>query len=77
LKAHSRKHTGDMLQCEHCEYTTTNPFNLKAHSRYKHTGKTFHCQYCDYKTTRSDRLKAHFRKHTDETTCQIPTTSNL
>ena len=38
LKAHSRKHTGEMLQCHHCDYTTTRSDSLKVHSR-KHTGE--------------------------------------
>ena len=37
MKRHSVKHTGDLLQCEHCEYTTAHPSALKDHSR-KHPG---------------------------------------
>ena len=37
LKSHSRKYTGEMLQCQHCDYKTCHSGALKVHSR-KHTG---------------------------------------
>ena len=55
----------NVLQCQHCDYTTAYSGDLKAHSR-KHTGDMLRCQQCDYVTTRLDCLKKHSRKHTVE-----------
>ena len=52
-----------MLQCEHCDFLTTHPGNLKILS-CKHTDDMFQCQHCDYAATQSANLKAHSRKHT-------------
>ena len=38
LKAHFRKHTGEMLKCQYCDYTTPHSGALKAHF-HQHTGK--------------------------------------
>ena len=65
LKVHYRKHTGDMLQCQHCDYTTAYSNNMKSHSR-KHTGEMLQCQNCDFITAYSNNMKSHSRKHTAE-----------
>ena len=57
--------TNEMLQCQHCDYTTAHSGALKAHSR-KHTGDMLQCKDCDYTTARSGNLKRHYRKHTGE-----------
>ena len=44
LKALSRKHTGERLQCLHCDYTTAHSGLLKSHSR-KHTGEMLLYRY--------------------------------
>ena len=65
LKAHSEKYAGRIFRCHHCDYTTTQSYQLKGHSR-KHTGEMIQCQHCDYTTTQSGNLKRHSRKHTGE-----------
>ena len=52
----------EMLQCQYCDYRTTQSGALKAHSR-KHTGDMLQCQHCDYTTTQSGNLKVHSLKH--------------
>ena len=54
-----------VLQCKHCDYTSTRSYNLKVHSR-KHTGDLLQCQHCDYTTAYSNSLKEHSRKHTGD-----------
>ena len=63
LKAHSRKHTGEMLQCHYCDYTTTLSNTLKAHS-CQHTGEILQCQHCEFTTIYSSALRRHSNKHT-------------
>ena len=66
LKVQYRKPTGEMLQCQHCDFTTTRSHNLIAHSR-KNTGEKYlQCQHCEYTTIYSCALKTHSRKHTGE-----------
>ena len=53
----------EMLQCQHCDYTTARSIDLKIHSR-KHTGEMLQCQHCEYTTNYSSALKRHSNKHT-------------
>ena len=59
------KQSVNVLQCQHCDYTTVHPSNFRAHSR-KHTGNMLECKHCDYTTVHTSALKAHSRKHTDD-----------
>ena len=54
-----------MLQCQHCDYTSTRYDHLKVFSR-KHTGERLQCRLSGYTTTHSAALKAHSRKHSGE-----------
>ena len=70
----------EILQCQHCDYTTVRSGDLKVHSRkhidassgilktdsFKHNGEMLQCQYCDYTTTKSGNMKRHYHKHADE-----------
>ena len=76
FKAHSRKHTGEMLRCQYCDYTATHSSTLKTHSR-KHTGQMLQCQHCDYTATQSSQLKAHCRKHTGEIPAETDTQTRI
>ena len=59
------EHPPNVLQCQHCDYTTAHFDNLITHSR-KHIGERFQCQYCDYRTAYQADLKCHSRKHTGD-----------
>ena len=54
-----------VLQCQHCDYTTTHSCHLKSHSR-KHTGDMLQCQHCNFTTAHPGHLKIHSRKHTGD-----------
>ena len=47
VKIHSRKDVGEVLQCQHCDYTTVYSTLFKIHCS-KHTRDMLQCQHCDY-----------------------------
>ena len=69
LRAHKRRHTGDLLKCDNegCDYETVQCGNLTAHKR-KHTGDLFKCDHegCDFEAAFSGNLTEHKRKHTGD-----------
>ena len=58
-----RRHTGDMFECQECEYKTIEKRKLRDHMR-KHTGDMLQCPNCEYKTISKGNLKKHMRIHT-------------
>ena len=62
LKAHKRKHYGDLFQYDQCDYKANQLGNLKRHKRI-HTGeKPFKCQYCDKAYAAICGLRKHQQK---------------
>ena len=65
-KTCSPKNPSDILQCQHCDFTTARSNDLKSHSR-KHTGDMLECQRCDFTTAYSRSLKKHYScKHSGD-----------
>ena len=52
----------DMLQCEHCDFLTTHPGNLKILS-CKHTDDMFQCQHYDYSAANPRNLNENSHVH--------------
>lgn len=54
----------DSFACDHCQFSTKNKSNLKAHRNAKHLGVKYPCDQCDYKASYSNHLRQHKRvKH--------------
>ena len=54
----------DSFACDHCQFSTKNKSNLKAHRNAKHLGVKYPCDKCDYKASYSNHLRQHKRvKH--------------
>ena len=53
-----------LYACDHCQFSTKNKSNLKAHRNAKHLGVKYPCDQCDYKASYSNHLRQHKRvKH--------------
>ncbi|CAB3379117.1 Hypothetical predicted protein [Cloeon dipterum] len=60
---HKRGLNQDLFQCEHCEYFTTNDYNLKRHEEARHKPKIFKCDSCDAKFGSKLIVKMHSNKY--------------
>lgn len=58
------RNKNEKVYCPHCTYSTTIPFNLKAHISRRHTGeKPYLCPYCAKKFSEKTDLVIHERTH--------------
>ena len=78
LAAHrKRKHTGIMIKCDMCDFSSVFASKVKNHKEQKHLGIKYPCKHCDFQSTSKLGLKHHMmRKHPDlhvEYSCHLCT----
>ena len=62
LQIHKRRHTGNLIQCPHCEYMCPKNNMLVMHLESKHNAAEYNCDQCDTKTRTRRMLKFHKEK---------------
>ena len=62
LQIHKRRHTGNLIQCPHCEYMCPKNNMLVMHLESKHNAAEYECDKCDVKTRTKRMLKFHKEK---------------
>ena len=62
LQIHKRRHTGNLIQCPHCEYVCPKNNMLVMHLESKHNVAEYNCDQCDTKTRTKRMLKFHKEK---------------
>ncbi|KAH7699079.1 hypothetical protein AAVH_33818 [Aphelenchoides avenae] len=60
---HRRKHTGELLKCEHCDFTTWKNTRLTEHRATHKEHKPFHCSKCPKRFAAAYILREHERRH--------------
>ena len=55
-------HEGFRIECEQCDYMTSDKSNLLNHIKSTHKGVRFHCEHCDFQGTTKYFQKKHNEK---------------
>ena len=53
------KNKEDLLQCDFCEYSTSDPYDINLHEHKTHKSNTIKCNMCDFTAKSEDILKKH------------------
>ena len=59
LKTHKLTHSGVILSCSRCDYTTLKPLHLKEHARNVHEPVYVYCDKCAFRAKTLRYLKGH------------------
>ena len=62
LQIHKRRHTGNLIQCPHCDYRCPKKHLLEIHLDSMHNSNEYNCDKCDTKTRTKRMLKFHKKK---------------
>ena len=62
LQIHKRRHTGNLIQCPHCNYMCPKNNMLVMHLESKHNAAEYDCDKCEMKTRTKRMLKFHKEK---------------
>ena len=62
LNRHNRKHNGQMIRCDQCDYSCIKMVSLRTHMESKHNTSEYKCKSCDFKTHTARNIKFHDQK---------------
>ena len=62
LYRHNRRHNGQMIQCDKCDYSCIKLSHLSKHMESKHSTLEYKCENCDFKTHTTEIVKFHDQK---------------
>ena len=62
IQIHNRKHTGQMIQCDQCEYSCAKAYSLHLHMENKHQTSEYNCDSCDFVGHNARRVLFHKKK---------------
>ena len=70
LVKHVITHSGEKTnKCNHFDYASYEPGQLKAHLLMHNWERPYKCQHCDYATSRKSAFKSHLETHTERYKC--------
>ena len=61
MNKHRKRHEGNMILCDQCEYKTTTPYMLRQHKDRLHDSTEYDCKSCEYRSNTLRKLYYHER----------------